>query len=281
MSPPAGVEQTRSCQNTTARGANVIVKIGDAVFGSGDLPIISGPCSVEPGYVEHAEAAALAGADVLRGCVFKPRSGPDRFQGMGADAIPLLDKARARTGLPIIAEPLDGSDIDLLKSHVDAFLIGARSMRNARLLLAAGEAGLPVVLKRSFAATYDEWIGSADYIRSAGNPNVILCERGIRTFITETRNTLDIAAVPVLRTKTDLPIIVDPSHAAGRSDWVLPLALAGVAVGADGLIVESHPVPGESWTDCDQAIDTAALGHLVVTARRMRQLSGSLDPVAA
>ena len=260
----------------------MIVKIGDAVFGAGDLPVISGPCSVEPDYVEHAEAAALAGADVLRGCVFKPRSGPNRFQGMGADAIPLLDRARVRTGLPILSEPLDSADVELLKGHVDAFLVGARSMRNARLLHAVGAAGLPVVLKRSFAATYDEWLGSADYIRSAGNSQVILCERGIRTFITETRNTLDIAAVPVLRTKTDLPVIIDPSHAAGRRDWVLPLALAGVAVGADGLVVESHPVPAESWTDCDQAIDSDALRHLIAATRRMRALSGdSTDLLAA
>ncbi|SDZ35320.1 3-deoxy-D-arabinoheptulosonate-7-phosphate synthase [Amycolatopsis xylanica] len=249
------------------------VTIGAAVFGSGAAPVISGPCSVEPDYVRHAQAAADAGADVLRGCVFKPRSGPDRFQGMGLEAIPLLDEARARTGLPILSEPLDSADVEALIGHVDAFLIGARSMRNARLLQAVGAAGLPVVLKRSFAATYDEWLGSADYIRAEGNPNVILCERGIRTFITETRNTLDIAAVPVLRTKTELPVIIDPSHAAGRRDWVLPLALAGVAVGADGLVVESHPVPDESWTDCDQAIDSAALRHLIETVKAMRVVS--------
>ncbi|MFF0151908.1 3-deoxy-7-phosphoheptulonate synthase [Micromonospora sp. NPDC005203] len=248
------------------------VAIGDVIFGGDERPIISGPCSVEPGYVGHAEAAAAAGADVLRGCVFKPRSGPNRFQGIGAEGIPLLDEARARTGLPIIAEPLDGDDVRLLRDHVDGFLIGARSMRNSRLLEVAGRTGLPIILKRSFAATYAEWLGAADYVRATGNDDVILCERGIRTFVTETRNTLDIAAVPVLAGRTDLPVIIDPSHAAGRREWVLPLALAGAAVGAAGIIVESHPVPDQSWTDSCQALSTPELRTLIEQFRRLTSL---------
>ncbi|MEV1143400.1 3-deoxy-7-phosphoheptulonate synthase [Micromonospora sp. NPDC049799] len=249
------------------------VAIGDVVFGGDRQPIISGPCSVEPDYVTHAEAAAAAGADVLRGCVFKPRSGPNRFHGMGAEGIPLLAEARARTGLPIIAEPLDGDDVRLLFDHVDGFLIGARSMRNSRLLEAAGRTGMPIILKRSFAATYTEWLGAADYVRATGNDDIILCERGIRTFVTETRNTLDIAAVPVLASRTDLPIIIDPSHAAGRREWVLPLALAGAAVGAAGIIVESHPVPEQSWTDSCQALSTPELRDLIEKVGRLNSLN--------
>jgi len=199
------------------------VAVGGVVFGGAYKPVISGPCSVETDYVTHAELAAAAGADVLRGCVFKPRSHPDRFQGIGAEGIPLLDEARSRTGLPVIAEPLDAADVHQLRDHVDGFLIGARSMRNSRLLEASGRAGLPLIVKRSFAATYAEWLGAADYVRATGNDDVILCERGIRTFVTETRNTLDVSAIPVLAGQTDLPVIVDPSHAAGRWEWVLPL----------------------------------------------------------
>jgi 3-deoxy-7-phosphoheptulonate synthase len=252
------------------------VAIGGVVFGGAYKPVISGPCSVETDYLDHAERAAEAGADVLRGCVFKPRSGPDRFQGVGAEGIALLDEARSRTGLPVIAEPLDAADVHLLRSHVDGFLIGARSMRNSRLLEAAGRAGIPVILKRSFAATYEEWLGAADYVRATGNNDVILCERGIRTFVTETRNTLDISAIPVLAARTDLPVIVDPSH-AGRWEWVLPLAMAAVAVGAAGLIVESHPRPEQSWTDARQALSTAELRDLIARTRRLADACAPAD----
>lgn len=247
--------------------ATRVVMIGEVAIGGADITVIAGPCSVEPDYVAHAKAVASAGADILRGSVYKPRSAPDRFQGIGAEGIPLLDEARQATSLPVISEPLDSGDMERLSGHVDGFLIGARSMRNSRLLHAAGEIGIPVVLKRAFSATYDELIGAADYIRAAGNDNVVLCERGIRTFNTDTRNTLDIAAVAVLRGKTDLPVIVDPSHSAGRREWVGPLAHAAAGIGADGLIVESHPRPDESWTDSEQALDTPALSALIKAVR--------------
>jgi 3-deoxy-7-phosphoheptulonate synthase len=253
------------------------VSIGGVSFDGIGFPVIAGPCSVESGYVSHARAAAAAGADILRGCIFKPRSAPDRFAGVGPDGIPLLQEARETTGLPIIAEALDEDDARLLAAHVDGFLVGARSMHHSRLLRFIGSTGRPVLLKRSFAATYDEWLGAADYVRAAGNENVILCERGIRTFVTETRNTLDISAVPVIREKTDLPIIVDPSHASGQRKWVLPLAMASAGVGADGLMVECHPSPDESWTDSAQAITPAALDHLIRATRALKTVNQSFS----
>lgn len=256
------------------------VSIGSVFFGDGGLPVIAGPCSVETDYVVHAQAAADAGADVLRGCIFKPRSAPDRFQGIGPEGIPYLTEARRVTGLPIVSEALDEDDVRLLAPHVDGFLIGARSMYNSRLLRFIGSTGRPVILKRAFAATYDEWLGAADFVSATGNQDIVLCERGIRTFVTETRNTLDISAVPVLRAKTDLPVIIDPSHAAGRREWVLPLAMAAAGIGADGLIVECHTSPSESWTDSDQAIDPSELGHLIKATVALSALSRSVSPQA-
>lgn len=251
------------------------VSIGGVTFDGTGFPVIAGPCSVEPDYVAHAEAVSAAGADVLRGCVFKPRSSPDRFAGLGSAGIPLLREAREATGLPIIAEALDENDVSLLVDHVDGFLVGARSMHHSRLLRFIGTTGRPTILKRAFAATYDEWLGAADYIRTTGNEDVILCERGIRTFVTDTRNTLDVSALPVLKEKTDLPIIIDPSHASGRREWVLPLAMAGAGAGADGLIVECHPYPEESWTDKEQAITPPELDHLVRATRALKTVSRS------
>lgn len=171
------------------------------------------------------------------------------------------------TGLPLLAEPLDGADVATLSGYVDAFLVGARSMRNSRLLSAVGHAGLPVVLKRSFAATYKEWLGAAEYVRQTGNNDVILCERGIRSFVQETRNTLDISAVPVMAGMTELPVIVDPSQASGNREWVLPLSLAAAASGSAGLLVESHINPDSSWADAKQSVSNEALAHLIRAAR--------------
>ncbi|GAC1569414.1 MAG: hypothetical protein NVS3B18_00160 [Candidatus Dormibacteria bacterium] len=234
--------------------AQRVVRIGDVVVGGSRVPVIAGPCAVEPGYLAHAVAAAEAGAAVLRGCVHKPRTRPTSFQGLGSPGIPLLLEARARTGLPVLAEPLSIEQLEELVQHVDVLMIGARSMQNTPLLRAAGRSGHPVVLKRAPSATYDEWLGAADYITTEGNRNVMLCERGIRTFETATRNTLDVSAIAVLRDLTDLPILIDPSHAAGNAAWVPSLALAAVAAGADGLIIESHPQPAESWSDAGQAL---------------------------
>ena len=254
------------------------VHIGDVTFGGGRVPIIAGPCAVEPGYVEHARLTAEGGASALRGCVFKPRTRPHSFQGVGSEGFELLDRARRVTGLPVLAEPLEAAHVDELLPHVDALLIGARSMHNTPLLRKAGRVRLPVVVKRGMSSTYDEWLAAAEYIAEAGNDQIILCERGIRTFETATRNTLDVSSIVVLRERTDLPIIVDPSHAAGRREWVAPLALAAIAAGADGLLIECHPSPQLSMCDAAQAITPAELSELVLAAEL---LSASVRPAAA
>jgi 3-deoxy-7-phosphoheptulonate synthase len=242
------------------------VTIGGVVFGGPAVPVIAGPCAVEPQYLSHALAMRDAGASMLRASVFKPRTRPDSFQGMGEEGLGLVETARAMTGKPVLVEPLGVEHVELLEGRVDAFLVGARSMQNTPLLRAAGRSGLPVVLKRGMAATYDEWLAAAEYVLAEGNEQVVLCERGIRTFETATRNTLDVSAIPVLRERTPLPVIVDPSHAAGRADWVPALALAAVAAGADGLLIESHPIPSESWSDAAQAITPATLEAIVAGA---------------
>ena len=244
-------------------GAATLVSIGDVVIGGPRVPVLAGPCAVEPGYVGHAAAVAGARAAVLRGCVLKPRTHPGSYQGLGQAGTALLDDARRLTGLPILAEPLEVADVEMLMPHVDALMIGARSMQNTPLLRAAGRSGRPVILKRAFCATYDEWLGAAEYILGEGNDQVVLCERGIRTFETATRNTLDVSAIVVLRERTTLPIIVDPSHAAGRAAWVTPLAVAAVAAGADGLLVECHPQPSQSLSDPLQAITPDQLRRLI------------------
>ncbi|MGH7777171.1 MAG: 3-deoxy-7-phosphoheptulonate synthase [Candidatus Dormibacterales bacterium] len=234
------------------------VAVGSMHVGGGRPVLIAGPCSVEPGYPEHAAAIAEAGADALRAGVFKPRTRPDSFRGLGGQALGLLDEARSVSGLPLVSEVLSPADAEALAGHVDAFQVGARNMHNASLLEALGEIGLPVLLKRGMAATIDEWVSASEYVRRRGNDGVVLCERGIRTFETRTRNTLDVSAVVVARELTDLPIIVDPSHAAGNRAWVPALCRAALAAGADGLLVEAHPEPQKAWSDGPQAIDLEA-----------------------
>jgi 3-deoxy-7-phosphoheptulonate synthase len=244
------------------------VRIGTLTIGAACPAVIAGPCSVEPGYVEQAVALARTGVGGLRAGVFKPRTHPDSFQGMGVEALPLLAETRRLTGLPLISEVMSSEDAEALGDHVDGFQVGTRNMQNYRLLEALGEIGRPVILKRGFSATIDEWIAASEYLRRRGNDDVVLCERGIRTFETRTRNTLDISAVVVARELTDLPIIVDPSHAAGRREWVSALARAALAVGADGLLVEAHPTPALAWSDAAQTIDLDGLCRLMEDVRR-------------
>ncbi len=244
------------------------VRIGSLTIGAGRPVVIAGPCAVEPGYVEQARALARTGVDALRACVYKPRTRPESFQGMGMEALPLLAEARRHTGLPLISEVLCPEEAEALADHVDGYQVGARNMQNFRLLEALGELHRPVILKRGFGATIDEWIGASEYLRRRGNDEVVLCERGIRTFEPRTRNTLDLSAVVVVRDLTDLPVIVDPSHAAGNRRWVPALGRAALAVGADGLLVEAHPEPTTAWSDAQQAIDLETLTGLVQSARR-------------
>jgi len=248
------------------------VQVGDVLIGGSRPVLIAGPCAVEPDYVETAHHLARLRVDLLRGCVFKPRTHPDSFQGMGRAGLDLVREAREQTGCPVVTEVLAPEEVPLVAAVADCLQIGSRNMQNFRLLVAAGESGLPVLLKRGFSATYDEWLAAAAYIERTGNHNVILCERGIRSFEPRTRNTLDLSAVPVMRELTDLPIVVDPSHAAGCAAWVPALARAALAVGADGLMVEAHPRPLESWCDAKQAL---SLGELEQITGWVREASAS------
>jgi len=233
-----------------------IVHVGDLVIGDGSFVVMAGPCAVESEaqLFRTAEAVAEAGARVLRGGAFKPRSSPYSFQGLGAEGLKLLAKAREHTGLAIVTEVMCREEVSLVAEYADIMQVGSRSMENYSLLEAVGSCGRPVLLKRGMTARLDELLSSAQVIADSGNPDIILCERGIRTFETATRNTLDIAAVPVLKAVSDLPVIVDPSHAAGVRSLVPVLARAAAAVGADGLLVEVHPDPAKAWSDGMQSL---------------------------
>lgn len=245
-----------------------VVRVGDAEIGAGHPVVIAGPCSVESEeqIVDAALAARAAGAQLLRGGAFKPRTSPYSFQGLGLEGLPLLARARAESGLPIVTEVMEPAMAEPVAEVADVLQIGSRNMQNFPLLRAAGRAGRPVLLKRGFAATIEEWLLAAEYILAEGNPNVMLCERGLRSFDPSTRNLLDLGCVPLLGKLTHLPVLVDPSHGVGRSDLVEAMGIAAVAAGADGLIVEMHPRPDEALTDADQAITPDTLRSLISRA---------------
>jgi 3-deoxy-7-phosphoheptulonate synthase len=267
---------------------DTVIRVLDATIGDGSLTVMAGPCSVESRaqLFETASAVADAGATILRGGAFKPRTSPYSFQGLGVEALRDLAEARERTGLPVITEVMEPNQVDIVAEYADILQVGTRNMQNFSLLMAVGRVARPVMLKRGFSNTVEEWLMAAEYIVSAGNPNVILCERGIRTFETYTRNTLDLSAVPLLRQLTHLPVIVDPSHATGKRWLVGPLAVGGVAVGADGVMVEVHPNPDEALSDAEQQLTfdqfRAMMAQLVPVHAHVRaQALGSHDePVA-
>ena len=234
-------------------------------FGGRAIQVIAGPCSVEGSemLLDTAIAVQDAGATILRGGAYKPRTSPYAFQGMGEAALELLAATRAETGLPIVTEVMDTRQVDTVCRYADMLQIGARNMQNFALLAEVGRTKKPVLLKRGLSATIRELLMAAEYIMASGNQNVVLCERGIRTFETATRNTLDVAAIPVLKEETHLPVIVDPSHAGGRAALVAPLAFAAIAAGADGLIVEVHPHPEDARSDGDQSLDFAAFADVM------------------
>jgi len=235
---------------------NTVIDVGDLKIGGPDFIVMAGPCSIESDeqLMECAYIARKAGAHVLRGGAFKPRTSPYSFQGMAEDGLKLLQKVREKTGMPVVTEVMNTTDVDLVEAYADILQIGARNVQNFALLKKVGQAKKPVLLKRGLMTTIEELLMSAEYILSSGNEQVILCERGIRTFETATRNTLDISAIPVLKELTHLPVIVDPSHAAGYAKYVLPLTRAAVAVGADGIIVEVHPEPEKAMSDGPQSL---------------------------
>jgi 3-deoxy-7-phosphoheptulonate synthase len=246
------------------------IRLNGIEIGGGEFIVMAGPCAVESErqIMQTAEAVAAAGARVLRGGAFKPRTSPYDFQGLEAEGLKLLRKAKQATGLSIITEIMSDRDVDLVAEYADCLQVGARNMQNFALLKTLGGCGRPILLKRGMSSTIKELLMSAEYIVAHGNPNVILCERGIRTFETATRNTCDIAAVPVLNELTHLPVILDPSHATGKRSLVPPLARAGVAVGADGLIVEVHPNPEKAVSDGAQSL----------TLEGFRNMMRELDP---
>jgi 3-deoxy-7-phosphoheptulonate synthase len=240
----------------TEQNRHSIVAVRDLEIGGGEFVVMAGPCAVESEaqLLQTADAVAAAGARILRGGAYKPRSSPYAFQGLGVEGLKILRKASHATGLAIITEVMSEEDVDLVAEYADIMQVGTRSMENFALLEALGGCGRPVLLKRGLTATLEELLRSAQVIAMAGNPQIILCERGIRTFETATRNTLDIAAVPVLKTVSHLPVIVDPSHAAGVRSLVPALSRAATVVGADGLLVEVHPAPEKAMSDGNQSL---------------------------
>lgn len=249
-----------------------VVQAGRATFGGGDVTVIAGPCAVEDEetYVGVAEAVKAAGASMLRGGAFKPRSSPYAFQGLGPEGLRILEQARRQTGLPFVTEVLSIEEVDAVAASADMVQIGARNAQNFPLLRVLGRCERPVLLKRGMAQTVEEWLMAADYVLSEGNPNVVLCERGIRTFETMTRNTLDVSSIPLVRELSHLPVIADPSHACGRASLVPALAAAAVAAGADGLMIEVHACPERALCDGSQSLTPAAFATAM---RRLRAVS--------
>ena len=259
------------------RPEKTIVQVGDAAIGDSELAIIAGPCAIENREQAFAVAEAVhqSGARFFRGGVWKPRTSPYTFQGLGEKAWEIMAEIREAFGLKIVTEAVDESNIDLIEQYGDVIQIGARNMQNFSLLKRAGRSKLPVLLKRGMAATLEEWLLAAEYIMSEGNYNVILCERGVRTFAQHTRNTLDLASVPAIRRISHLPVIVDPSHGTGSAYMVTPLARAGVAVGADGLMVEVHNHPEVALSDGAQALTPPEYAQLMEEVRAIHKLMSS------
>ena len=259
---------------------DTIVKVGPLEIGNGRLVTMAGPCSVdtEENVMETARAVKAAGAHILRGGAFKPRSSPYAFRGHGEKGLKILSEARAETGLPIVTEVMDARDVDLVARYADILQIGSRNMQNFALLDEVGKAHMPVLLKRGMWATIEEWLLAAEYILSHGNRDVILCERGIRSYETATRFTFDINAIPVIKRVSHLPIIGDPSHATGKWYLVPPIALAAVAAGVDGLIIEVHPNPDQALSDGPQSLTPANFQKLMEQVRTLAEAIGR--PVA-
>ena len=270
------VTETYKLANKKFHPEPSVVQVGPTVIGPDNLTIMAGPCAVETQeqLMSIAHAVKAAGATILRGGAYKPRTSPYSFQGLEEEGLKYMKEAREATGLNVICEVTSAHAIEAAVRYVDMLQIGARNMQNFELLKEAGKSGVPVLLKRGIAATIDEWLNAAEYIISEGNPNIVLCERGIRTYETSTRNTLDISAVPVIRQKSHLPVIVDPSHATGVRAYVEPLAKAAVAVGADGLMIEVHPCPARALSDGPQSLTFDAFDQLMGDLKPYVELAG-------
>src|SRR3954465_5232654 len=252
------------------------VTVAGVPIGPDTFTLAAGPCAVETPEqtLEAAQMARAAGASLLRGGAFKPRTSPYAFQGLGEKGLRILADVRDETGLPVVTEVVDAHDVDTVASYADMLQVGTRTMQNFGLLRAVGGIGKPVMLKRGMNATIEEWMMAAEYVAQRGNLDIVLCERGIRTFETATRNTLDISAVPVVHALSHLPVVVDPSHSGGRRDLVVPLSRAAIAVGADGIIVDVHPHPDQALCDGPQALFDADLDQLAAAVRDLPPLLG-------
>ena len=259
------------------------VHVGGVPIGPDTVTLIAGPCAVETPdqTLESARMAKDAGAALLRGGAFKPRTSPYSFQGLGVEGLRILADVSAETGMPVVTEVLDIADLDSVSIYADMLQVGARNMQNFRLLQAVGDVGKPVLLKRGLTATYEEWLMAAEYIAQRGNLDIVLCERGIRGFEPTIRNMLDVSAIPMVHAHSHLPVIVDPSHAAGRRDLVLPLARAGMAAGADGVMVDVHPEPERALCDGAQALSGELLDELTVAVATIPPLLGRRSAVTA
>ena len=247
------------------RPADSIVTVNGVAIGGRTVTVIAGPCSVEneDQVMETALAVKKYGATLLRGGAYKPRTSPYAFQGLGEDGLKLLVKAKEKTGLGVVTEVMESAEVELVSDYADMLQVGARNMQNTKLLRSLSKIKKPILLKRNFSATLTEFLMSAEYILAGGNDQVVLCERGIRTFVEYTRNTLDLNIVPAVKQLSHLPIIVDPSHGTGRHDFILPMSRAAIAAGADGLIIEVHPKPAEALSDGEQSLPPAAFGELM------------------
>ncbi len=256
--------------------ANSIVDVAGVKVGGEEVVIMAGPCSVESEdqLMSTAQAVKSAGATLLRGGAYKPRTSPYAFQGLGEDGLKILAKAREATGLGIVTEVMESSEVELVAEYADLLQVGARNMQNTKLLRSLSKLAKPVLLKRNFSATLNEFLMSAEYLLSGGNSRVILCERGIRTFVEYSRNTLDLNIVPAVKLLSHLPIIVDPSHGTGRHDLILPMSRAAIAAGADGLIIEVHPRPDEAYSDGDQSLTPATFRELMSDVGKISRAVG-------
>jgi len=253
-------------------GKRSTVRVGDVVIGGPQLVVIAGPCAIESydQLLSCAQEVKRLGATILRGGAYKPRTSPYSFRGKGEVGLEILQEVKEITGLPVVTEVMDARDIERVADVADMLQVGSRNMQNFTLLTEVGKSHLPVLLKRGLAATLEEWLYAAEYILAEGNGQVVLCERGIRTFENYTRNTVDIAAIPALKELSRLPVLLDPSHGTGRRSLVSPVGLAGIAAGADGLMVEVHPHPDEAMSDGEQSLDFELFAELMK----------SLDPIA-
>jgi 3-deoxy-7-phosphoheptulonate synthase len=258
------------------RPNDTVVDVAGSKIGGKELVVIAGPCSVESEeqLLETAARVRQAGATLLRGGAYKPRTSPYAFQGLGEDGLRLLAQAREKTGLGIVTEVMESSEVEIVADYADMLQVGARNMHNTKLLRSLSKVNKPILLKRNFSATLNEFLMSAEYLLAGGNDRVVLCERGIRTFVEYTRNTLDLNIVPAVKKLSHLPIIVDPSHGTGRQDLVLPMSRAAIAAGADGLIVEVHPNPAEAFSDGEQSLTPDKFQELMKDVRRIAAAVG-------